>query len=139
MSRHTPIHATCVAFNERAVLILGGSGSGKSDLALRLMDRGALLVSDDYTQLTLSNAAVFASPPANIAGKMEVRGLGIVERDFLPDAKVALAIDLDSMPERMPRAETRDFLGVPIPVIAINPFEASAPIKVELALSRLKA
>jgi serine kinase of HPr protein (carbohydrate metabolism regulator) len=139
MAIDPPIHASCVAIGGLGILILGPSGSGKSDLALRLIDRGAILVSDDYTQLVVLKEALFASPPPNIAGKMEVRGVGIIEREFLPQAQVALTIDLEMKPERLPRPETRDFLGVPIPVIAINPFEASAPIKVELALSRLKA
>jgi serine kinase of HPr protein (carbohydrate metabolism regulator) len=139
MATHPAIHATCVALDGQGLLIIGPSGSGKSDLALRLIDRGAVLVSDDYTLLVVDGGTLFASPPPSIAGRIEVRGVGILELPIVSSAPVALAVDLEAPVERMPEAPTRYFLGVPIPVIAINPFEASAPIKLELALARLKA
>ena len=139
MTEQLTLHANCVAIGEWGILILGPSGSGKSDLSLRLIDRGAVLVSDDYTLLNATSGQLRASSPSNIAGKMEVRGIGIVELRFEPYVRVALAVDLTARVDRMPDVSTRDFIGVPIPVIAINPFEASAPIKLELALSRIRA
>ena len=128
------IHATCVAIGGRGVLITGPSGSGKSDLALRLIDRGALLVSDDYTSVTRVGAALEARAPANIAGRMEIRGIGIVERETLECAPVALYIAATSTPARMPDAESAVITGVVIPRLDLVLLEASAPIKVELAL-----
>jgi serine kinase of HPr protein (carbohydrate metabolism regulator) len=127
-------HASCVAIAGRAVLIFGASGAGKSDLALRLLDRGATLVSDDYTILSAEQGRLLAGPPANIAGRIELRGVGIVERPFMSGLPVALAVDLDLPPERMPEARTRIFAGLAVPVIGLNGLEGSAPLKLEAAL-----
>lgn len=131
------IHATAVAIGDRAVLITGRSGSGKSDLALRLIDRGAMLISDDQTELEHDAGQLFASPPASIAGKMEVRGIGIVAMAHVRSVPVALIVDLSAEPARMPEPSTRLIHGRPVPLVALAPFEASAPIKVELALQAL--
>ena len=128
------IHATSVAIRGRAVLIEGASGAGKSDLALRLIDRGATLVSDDYTLLARSGAQLLATAPATIAGRMEVRGLGIVAMPSVADVPVALVVRLSSEVERMPEPATCSIEGVEVPVTAVDPRPASAPIKVELAL-----
>jgi len=133
------IHASCVAIGGRAVLLAGRSGTGKSDLALRLIDRGAVLVSDDYTQLTRRDGRLYATPPANIAGKIEVRGVGIVERPHLADVAVMLLVDIEAPVLRMPEAATRRLAGIDIPVATLAPFEASAPIKIELLLAGLQA
>ena len=85
------VHASTVAIEGRAVLIAGRSGSGKSDLALRLIDRGAVLVSDDYTFVRRADGRLLASPPDTIAGRIELRGVGIVEMANLRDVPVALA------------------------------------------------
>jgi serine kinase of HPr protein (carbohydrate metabolism regulator) len=130
------VHATCVAIQGRGILLHGASGAGKSDLALRLVDRGAAFVSDDYTLVRRDGARLIATAPQTIAGMMEVRGLGIVDLPSLASAPVALMIALDEPVERMP-AETMPTVhlaGVPIPVIALAALEPSAPIKVELAL-----
>jgi serine kinase of HPr protein (carbohydrate metabolism regulator) len=130
------LHASCVALNGRAILIAGRSGAGKSDLALRLIDRGARLVSDDYTILRRMGGRLLATAPANIEGKMEVRGIGVVAFDRQEDVPVCLAIDLDRAVERLP--DPHDPLvvaGVKVPVIGLNGLEASAPVKVELALA----
>lgn len=129
------VHASCIAIGGRAVLILGASGAGKSDLALRLLDRGAILVSDDYTELTVQDGALLAAPPATIAGRMELRGVGIVERPFASAVPVALTLDLDMLPERVPEPGRRAFLGVAVPLIGLNGLEPSAPLKVEAALA----
>jgi serine kinase of HPr protein (carbohydrate metabolism regulator) len=81
-AKPSTIHATCVAIGGQGVLIMGPSGIGKSDLALRLIDRGATLVSDDYTEIELVEGALTGRPPATIAGKIEVRGVGIVTMVF---------------------------------------------------------
>lgn len=129
------LHASCVAIGDRAVLIEGRSGTGKSDLALRLIDRGAVLVSDDYTVLTRRDGALTASPPATIAGKMEVRGLGLIEVGYVQDVPVALVVVADNDPVRMPEAEAlRAIAGVMLPELRLSLLESSAPIKVERAL-----
>ena len=132
------IHASTVAIDGRAVLITGPSGSGKSDLALRLLDRGFTLVSDDRTVLRRERDILCASPPEQIAGKMEVRGIGIVEVENASDVPVALLVELTSDIQRLPddRSE-RPFLGVPLPLVSIDAMTASAPSKVALALDRL--
>ncbi|MFW2829964.1 HPr kinase/phosphorylase [Sphingomonas sp. ID0503] len=130
----TPIHASAVAIGGRGVLILGPSGSGKSDLALRLIDRGAILISDDYTVLTVSGSGLRARPPDNIAGKIEVRGIGITPVAFTVNIEVALAVTLVPSVERMPHPACWTHEGVTVPLVSIAPFEGSAPIKVELAL-----
>jgi serine kinase of HPr protein (carbohydrate metabolism regulator) len=131
------VHTSTVAIGGHAVLIEGPSGAGKSDLALRLIDRGAVLVSDDYTVLTASGGLLLASAPATIAGQMEVRGVGVVRVPHVESVPVALLISLGGRVERLPETESRWFEGVAIPAIALDPHEASAPIKVELALKHL--
>jgi HPr kinase/phosphorylase len=133
----TRLHATCVAIDGRAVLLLGPSGSGKSDLALRLIDRGAVLVSDDQTDLAATDGTVFASAPNTIAGLIEVRGLGIVALPFVARVPVALAVRLGEPVVRMPETGlTEMFTGLAIPLLRVDSREASATIKVELALKR---
>jgi serine kinase of HPr protein (carbohydrate metabolism regulator) len=132
------LHASCVVKNGKAILIAGRSGTGKSDLALRLIDRGAELVSDDYTIVRRIGGRLVAAAPPNIAGKIEVRGLGILAFDSVPEAPVCLLVDLDATVERLPEpSELLKIAGVELPAIAIDALEASAPVKVELALERL--
>lgn len=129
------IHASSVAIGGRAVLIGGRPGMGKSDLSLRLIDRGARLVSDDYTIVRRVEGAARATAPATILGKIELRGVGIVELDAVQDVPVALFVDLDERPERQPEpGETRLIAGVAVPVLRVAGLEASAPLKVEAAL-----
>ncbi len=128
------LHATSVAIGGRAVLIEGRSGSGKSDLALRLIDRGAVLVSDDYTVLVRRDGRLLARPPATIAGRIEVRGLGIVPLPHVEDVPVALIVRIDGEVLRMPERRVRRLADVEVPELALAPFEASAPIKLEMAL-----
>ena len=132
------MHATSVAIDGRAVLICGASGAGKSDLALRLIDRGAMLISDDYTIVRSSGGQLEASAPATIAGMMEVRGVGVVDLPSIKGARLALIIDLSQDIDRMP-GDPEEWLvaGTPLPVVKVSPFEASAPIKVELALKTM--
>lgn len=132
------LHVSSVAIDGRAILIEGISGAGKSDLALRLIDRGAALISDDYTLLQRAGSELLASPPEKIAGQIEVRGLGILSTDYVEKIPVALFIRLTDEPERMPLAdEVRRIAGLDIREVAVDSRTASAPIKVELALRHL--
>ena len=132
------LHASTVAIGGRAVLITGPSGSGKSDLTLRLLDRGFTLVSDDQTVVRRENDRLIASAPPRIAGKLEVRGLGIVEMESAGDVPVALLVELTSEVERLPEeSRERPVLGVPLPLVSLDALTASAPSKVALALDRL--
>jgi serine kinase of HPr protein (carbohydrate metabolism regulator) len=131
------VHATTVALDGRAVLITGPSGAGKSDLALRLLDRGFSLVSDDQTIVRRDGERLLASAPPQIAGKLEVRGIGIVELDTAADVPVALLVELRSDIQRLPDdGRERQLLGVAVPLVSIDALAASAPAKVELALDR---
>lgn len=112
------LHASAVAFDGRALLILGASGAGKSGLALRLLAMGAELVSDDQVLIERRGDGLVARPPAALAGLIEARGLGILRRPYLPEAVVALAVTLDFAPAaRMPQPETIRYLGVPVRLI----------------------
>jgi serine kinase of HPr protein (carbohydrate metabolism regulator) len=128
------VHAGCVAIGGRGVLIAGRSGSGKSDLALRLIDRGAVLVSDDYTEVRAECGRLIGSAPATIAGRLEIRGIGLVETRAVAAAPIALHVDLDALPERMPEPAFVEIEGIDLPSLALAALEASAPIKLENAL-----
>lgn len=132
------IHASTVALDGRAVLIAGPSGSGKSDLALRLLDRGFTLVSDDQTIVRRDGDRLVASAPPTIKGKLEIRGIGIVEMDTVEDIPVALFVELTSEIMRLPddRRE-RPVLGINLPLVSVDALTASAASKVALALDRL--
>ena len=132
------VHATTVALDGRAVMISGPSGSGKSDLALRLIDRGFKLVSDDQTLVRREGERLIASAPPTIAGKIEVRGIGILDVETLGDVPVALLVELTSDIQRLPDdARERPLLGVSLPLVSIDAMTASAAAKVALALARL--
>jgi serine kinase of HPr protein (carbohydrate metabolism regulator) len=132
------VHASTVAIDGRAVLITGPSGSGKSDLTLRLLDRGFALVSDDQTIVKRDGTRLVASAPPNIAGKLEIRGVGIVEMDAVRDVAVAMIVELTSDIQRMPDdSRERPILGIALPLISIDAMTASAPSKVAVALDRM--
>lgn len=129
------VHATSIAINGQGMLLAGPSGSGKSDLALRLIDRGAVLVSDDYTLVKRVDGRLMATAPVNILGKIEVRGIGIVDLPYVAEAPVVLLIDLFDLVDRMPETPMmRVIAGVEVPVVKLAPREPSAAIKAELAL-----
>lgn len=129
------VHGSAVAIGGRGVLLMGESGAGKSSLALRLIDRGAVLIADDQVELTARAGRLQAMALATIFGKIEVRGVGVVDCDATA-APIALAVDLDALPLRLPEPATIEIEGVTVPVVALAPFDADAPIKVELALKR---
>jgi serine kinase of HPr protein (carbohydrate metabolism regulator) len=146
------IHASCVllgdagkAFGAPAdagILILGESGKGKSDLALRLIERGAKLVADDRCDLSARDGALYARAPNALAGLIEVRGAGIIALPFAAEARIALAVEMmdEGYVPRMPQPER--YMPPPElvvhederpPLIWLSPFEASAPAKIAIA------
>jgi serine kinase of HPr protein (carbohydrate metabolism regulator) len=146
------IHACCVllgdagkpfgAPRDAGILLLGESGKGKSDLALRLIGRGAMLVADDRTEIFVRDNALFARAPKSLAGLIEVRGLGIVTLPFATEARIALAVEMMEYcyVPRMPQPEkymlpSELALGEDErpPLLWLAPFEASAPAKVAMA------
>lgn len=130
------LHASCVAKDGRAILISGRSGSGKSDLALRLIDRGADLVSDDYTIVRRVGGKLVATAPENIRNKLEIRGLGILEFEIVADVPICLMVELSTEVERMPQMPGFIAIaGMQLPSVRLNSLEASAPVKVEVALA----
>lgn len=132
------LHASSVALDGRAVLICGPSGSGKSDLALRMLDRGFTLVSDDRTMVRKEGDRLIASAPPTIRGKLEIRGMGIFDMETVSDVPVALVVELTSDIQRLPDdSRTRLVLGSGVPLISVDALTASAPSKVSLALDRL--
>jgi serine kinase of HPr protein (carbohydrate metabolism regulator) len=132
------VHASTVARDGRAVLITGPSGSGKSDLALRLLDRGFTLVSDDQTIVKKDGNRLVASAPPTIAGKLEIRGIGIVDMERTDNIPVTLIVELTGDIQRLPDdSRQRPILGVMLPLITIDAMTASAPSKVALALDRM--
>ncbi len=134
----TLVHATAVDIAGLGVLLLGASGVGKSDLALRLISEGALLVSDDQTAVTVADGALVARAPSTIVGLIEGRGVGILRAPVKAATRLALAVSLSpNRPDRMPEGATWSLPGAPkpaIPLLVLNPFEASAPAKLRLAL-----
>ncbi len=129
------IHGTAISIDGHAVLIIGKSGSGKSDLALRLIDRGAILISDDIVFLETHDNAPMLTVAPNIAGKIEVRGVGIFNVDFLDSAPLRLVVEFVDAPDRLPDENARATIGdYFVPVSKLNPFEQSSAIKVEYAL-----
>lgn len=131
------IYATCISLNHKGILFIGKSGAGKSDLALRLIEEiGAILVSDDRTDIFAENNSVYASCPEPIKGLLEVRGLGIIKKDFIPQEKIHLIVELVENYNQIDRLPNKDFFeykGIKIPKIKIYPFETSAVYKIKLA------
>ena len=137
----TVIHATCVALDGSGVLLRGSSGSGKSDLAVRLIDAGAMLVADDGCALTVRADRVYATAPRAIAGCIEVRGFGVIALPYLPEAPLRLVADLTPRAEieRMPESSTCRIAGVSVPRLFVDPETASAPAKIRVLLQSIMA
>lgn len=138
-------HGTAVALGAKAALIRGASGAGKSDLALRCIALPPLahiplraeLVSDDQVRLAAKEGGIEIAPPATIAGKIEVRGLGILTLPFRASARLALVVDLvppDEVPRYPLEPASATYLGINIPLVRLAPFEPSAAVKLVLAL-----
>lgn len=142
------VHATCVALRVgtrwRGVLLRGPSGSGKSDLALRVIEAGGRLVADDQTHVAKAGRNLMATPPSSLAGMIEVRGLGIVtlqRRQRLVRAAVALLIDLvpPDRIERLPEPAREALQGIELPRLDLAAFEMSSVAKLRLALAGITA
>jgi serine kinase of HPr protein (carbohydrate metabolism regulator) len=143
-TQQTIVHATSVALDPVAgggsdlagILLRGAAGRGKSDLALRLIDGGAILVADDRTVLRRRGNDILLGPRDPIRGRLEVRGLGIVPVEHVADVPLLLIIDLvdAGAVERLPPPRSETVLGLAVPAIALAPFESSAPAKVRLAV-----
>jgi HPr kinase/phosphorylase len=147
------VHATAVTLldatkpfggpTEGAVLLLGESGAGKSDVALRLIAAGAKLISDDQTVLFVERGRVWADAPSHLAGGMEIRGVGIVRVEKAPAASVVLAVRLSE--GTVPRMPEADFYALPtslqadvkVALIMLNAYEASTPAKIAAAAAGL--
>jgi HPr kinase/phosphorylase len=148
------IHASCVLLGsagealgapaDAGVLLKGPSGSGKSDLALRLIDRGGMLVADDRTELFRDETALAARAPCALAGFLEIRGVGIVEFPHAASAKIALVVELVRLADvvRLPEAEryappsslglSREYWP---PIMRLNASESSAAARIAAAVA----
>ena len=150
MHEEALIHGTCLAMGGEGVLLVGRPGSGKSDLALRLIDQGGLglsgtlrvaqLVADDQVVIRKAEGALVASAPASLKGKLEIRGLGIAELPVVAETRLRLAVRLTpaSEIERMPDlgSARMDVLGIGLPLILLDPLNASAPARLRAALDQ---
>jgi serine kinase of HPr protein (carbohydrate metabolism regulator) len=131
------LHATCVELSDTGIVLLGASGSGKSDLALRLIDRGARLVADDQLAVERQGDRLLGRPAEALAGLLEVRGYGIVKLPWRAPCPLGLAVGLDPVGPwpRLPEPESYDLLGVRLPYLRLDPRAASACAKIRLALT----
>ncbi len=140
MIRHAGLLAAQIGGRWRGALIEGGSGRGKSDLALRAIDQGMRLVADDRTEVFVSGGRLFGVAPKPLAGLIEVRGLGMEALTALKTAQIVLrvrCVAAPDQPQRMPQDACEAVLGVEIPMIELWPFESSAALKLILALRHL--
>lgn len=112
------MHASCVEYNGRSVLIIGDSGSGKSSLSLALIALGATLVSDDAVDLKRDDDAILTSPPDSILGQIEARSFGILEMPYSSSATLKFVVDMNkSEVRRLPEDKTISLLGVKVPLV----------------------
>ena len=133
------IQATAIHINHHGVLLTGGAGCGKSDLALRMIDNGAELVSDGETSLITQGQTLVATPSAITAGLLHVHGVGVVRLPFENSAPVRCCIHLSASwhIQKYPQWRAENFLGIEVPVIELNAFEASTPLKIKTALDMI--
>lgn len=135
------IYATSLNYKGKAVLLTGKSGSGKSDLALRLIMRyGASLIADDRTDVEAKNGILKLSAPENIKGLLEVRGIGIQKMPFDQEGEAALWVELTTNSkeiERLPQESFVEVEGIKLPAIKLNAFEDSAPEKIVIKMDSL--
>jgi HPr kinase/phosphorylase len=134
---HVRLHATCVQIGVTGVLLLGPSGSGKSDLALRLIDAGALLVADDQVEVERRDERLLGRAAEALAGLIEVRGVGILRMPHCAESRIDLAVELAPVERlaRLPEALGYSLLGIELPRLRLDPRAPSAAAKVRLALS----
>jgi serine kinase of HPr protein (carbohydrate metabolism regulator) len=130
------LRGTCIAVEGSGVLLRGPSGSGKSDLALRLIDAGGRLVADDYTDVSEVGGRLVATAPPKVHGLLEVRGIGIIRLQAKPSARLIACVDLVPIDkiERMPVPEDVQILGVSVPRFVVCAAEPSSVAKVALVV-----
>ena len=135
-SDHLTVHGTTVDLDGTAILLRGPSGSGKSDLALRLMEGGAVLVSDDQTCLRVNGTTLTASAPPVIAGMIEVRGIGLLRVPHHDDVTLGLVVDMTDplRVERLPDDRSVTYLDIAVPLLELDPFAASTAAKIRYYL-----
>ena len=139
MIRHAGVLALRTAGDWRGVLIEGPSGSGKSDLALRALDAGWSLISDDRTLLWTCEGRLYGRAPDTLAGLIEARGVGVVPvsgRAYARIHMIARCVGAEAL-DRLPDGETETLLGVGLPLLRLAALEASAPAKLSRALTHL--
>lgn len=133
------IHSTSVVIDDNGVLILGDSGSGKSDLALRLIDNGATLISDDISICRKNSNDIYLYCPPEIKGLLEVREIGIITVPFVERIKLRLVVNLKSNNnERFPKDSSYRILGIKIPIINIEGKNSSAVAKIKVKLNEIR-
>ncbi len=132
------VHGTCVAINGKAVLITGSPGSGKSSIALQLIDRGAILVADDQTLITYTEGQLVAHPPQTIQGLLEVRGVGLISYPFQEKSPLVLSVEIcdDDSYERLPEPTFIAYYESRIPLLKLMRGDPLGAIKIELKLSQ---
>ena len=133
------LHATCVSFDKKGVLLQGPSGIGKSDLALRLIEIGGILVADDQVDLSVRAGKLIANSPKSLLCKLEVRGLGIIEFPTIQNIPLSIVVDLvqkERIP-RFPELEYLEILNVCIRGLFFSPFEPSCAIKIKTAVKNI--
>lgn len=136
-AEHVWLHATCVQLGGTGIVLLGSSGVGKSDLALRLIDSGAMLVADDQLHVEPGETCLLGRPAEALAGLLEVRGLGILRLPYCEVSPLGLVVELDraDIVARLPTRSTYSLLGTDLRYLRLDPREASANAKVRLALT----
>jgi HPr kinase/phosphorylase len=131
------LHCTCVKFIDKGILIMGCSGSGKSDLALRLMNKGAVLISDDYVDVRTDNGTLWAYTPKNIEGLIEVRGVGLMEVNYEKSCELHIVLELVAREDivRMPEKYFYEYSGCKIPLLKFDGFAVSSVAKIKFILN----
>jgi len=135
----TLYHASCVELEGKGILIEGPSGSGKSDLSLRLIDAGAKLVSDDYVDIRSENGSLIGCGPPNIEGMFEVRGVGLTKTDYIKSSPLYLALELTPRDkiERLPEVDFFEMDDIQIPYYKFDAFSVSAIAKITMMLKMI--
>ncbi len=136
----TLYHGSCMNWLNKGILITGASGSGKSDVCFRLIDKGAILIADDQVLLENKNKQLLASCPEALEGLLEVRGLGILKTLYQKQAKIDFQIELAPLNdiERLPQKTLNTFENIEIPVLKLYPFCPSSLLKIKTFISLLE-
>jgi serine kinase of HPr protein (carbohydrate metabolism regulator) len=140
MTETTPdrvqIHASCVALSGVAVLLRGAPGAGKSDLALRLVDQGGMLVADDLCEIRREGGRLLADLPSAVEprfrGRIELRGIGFLTLPYAGATPLSLVADLSSVAGERDALGEAVYLGIALPLVVLDPFRASAAARLRL-------